>query len=346
MRLTKFITTMAVVGAGLIAFSADTWAADKHYTIALSNGWVNNEWRTQMIEEAQEAAKLWAEKGIEVEVVVQSKNVNVQGQIADVRNFLNQGVHAIIINPNSPTAFNPTFAQAKKQGTIVIATDGEVTSKDAYFVGSDQKQRAETSARWLFEQMGGKGNIVAIHGIAGHPANQARAAGMKAALEDYPGINVLNEASGEWEVGKAQQITQTLLATYPDIDGIWTQEGNSEGVWRAMEAKGLDQKIPATGDARASFLRQWQEKGWKSAIAINPPGVMADAVHVAVLLLEGNLLKEDALKGPNGNALYVPTKLITIDNLAEEVAALEGKPNYTAVSPVHHPDEIKELFFQ
>jgi len=346
MKIRKFVTILAMASMAVTVLSSGIQAADKHYKIALSNGWVNNEWRTQMIEEAQDAAKAWAQRGIEVEVIVQSKNVNVQGQIADVRNFLNQGVDAIIINPNSPTAFNPTFAQAKKSGTLVIATDGEVTSKDAYFVGSDQKQRAEISARWLFEQMGGKGNIVAIHGIAGHPANQARVAGMKAALADFPNIHVLNETSGEWEVGKAQQVTQTLLATYPDIDAIWSQEGNSEGVWRAMEAKGLDQKIPATGDARASFLRQWQEKGWQSAIAINPPGVMADAVHVAVLMLEGNQLKEDALQGPNGNALYVPAKLITADNLAQEVSALEGKPNYTAVSPVHEIDEIKALFFQ
>ena len=71
-----------------------------------------------MIEEAQAqaAAAAWADKGIGIEVLVQSKNVDVQGQIADVGNFINDGVNAIIINPNSPTAVNPTFAKAKAAG--------------------------------------------------------------------------------------------------------------------------------------------------------------------------------------------------------------------------------------
>ena len=76
-----------------------------------------------MIDEASAAAAAWKERGVDVEVVVQSSDVDVQGQIAAVRNFINQGVDAIIINPNSPTAFDPIFAEAAGRGILVI---GEV----------------------------------------------------------------------------------------------------------------------------------------------------------------------------------------------------------------------------
>src|SRR4051794_27230013 len=284
----------AMVGLGLLAGTAGADA--KTYKIGVSNGWVGSEWRTQMVEEALAAAKAWKEKGVDVEVVVQSKTIDVQGQIADVRNFINQKVDAIIVNPNSPTAFNPTFAQAKKAGIVVISTDGEVTSKDATFVGIDQKQWAELSAQWLVDTLKGKGDIVTINGVAGHPANQARVAGVKEVLEKNPGIKVLNEANADWDSAKAQQVTQTLLATYPNLSGIWTQDGQASGVWTAIDASG--RKIPATGELRASFVRDWAAKKWDAAASINPPGCMAAGLNVAVLMLEGNKLKEGALGGP------------------------------------------------
>ena len=151
-----------LLAAGIAVAAVSAASAADTFTIGLSNGWVGSEWRTQMIEEAQAAAKAWADKGVTVNVVVQSSNVDVQGQIGNVRNFINQGVNAIIIDPNSPTAFDPIFAQAKAKGILVISTDAEVSSKDAIYVGIDQKDWAVKSAEWLAKTLNGKGSVVAI----------------------------------------------------------------------------------------------------------------------------------------------------------------------------------------
>jgi ribose transport system substrate-binding protein len=334
---------LAALAGALLATAAH--AQDKTYTIALSNGWVGSEWRTQMIQEAEAAAKAWADKGVTVNVVVQSKNVDVNGQIADIRNFIGQGVDAIIINPNSPTAFNPTFAQAKAAGIPVFAVDGEVTSKDAIFVGIDQKQFASLSTQWLVDTLGGKGEIVAINGIAGHPANQARVEGFKSVVEKYPDIKVVNEANADWDNAKSQQVTQTLLATYPNLAGIWTQDGQADGVWKALSAANKT-NLPTTGDLRKSFVKQWVDGKWNAAVSANPPGVMATALNVAVLMLEGNKLKDGVLKGPNGNSLYVDTYLVSNANLEKAVKDLEPKPDTDVISFTVSPDELKTLFFQ
>jgi ribose transport system substrate-binding protein len=346
MKLTKRSFIKGTAAGALTMAAGRGFAADKTYTIALSNGWVGSEWRTQMIEESIAAAESWKDAGIDVTVEVQSKNVDVQGQIADVRNFMNQGVDAIIVNPNSPSAFNPTFAQAKARGTIVLATDGEVTSPDAAFVGINQKEWAMLSSRWLAEQLGGQGKIVTVNGIAGHPANQARVEGYTEVFAEYPGIEILNEANADWDVAKAQQVTQTLLATYPEIDGVWTHDGHAEGVWRALDSAGRTSDIVATGELRASFVRDWKSQGWNTAASINPPGCMANAVHVALHMLEGRELKDGVMAGPNGNGLYVPTKLITNAELDEVTAELEGKPDYAFVSLVLSKEEIGDLFFK
>jgi ribose transport system substrate-binding protein len=222
-------------------------AVSQSYTIGLSNGWVGSEWRTQMIDEAKAAADKWKAKGVDVKVIVQSANVDVQGQIAHVRNFINQGVDAIIINPNSPTAFDPVFRQAKKKGILVVSTDAEVSSQDAIYVGIDQKGWAMQSAQWLADTLGGKGNVVAINGVAGHPANQMRMEGYQEIFAKYQGIKILNEVNANWDQAQGQQAMQNLLATYPDIDGVWVQDGMAAGAWRAI-LDGKRSDIAATGN--------------------------------------------------------------------------------------------------
>ncbi len=338
--MSKFIKAASVMS--LLGATA-TVAHAEEFTIGLSNGWVGSEWRTQMIAEAEEAAKAWADKGVTVTTKVQSANVDVPGQIAHVRNFISQGVDAIIINPNSPTAFDPVFAEAADAGILVIATDAEVSSPDAIYVGIDQKGWAEMSARWLAETLDGKGTVVAINGVAGHPANEMRVAGYQEVFAEFPGIEIVNEVNGNWDQAQGQQAMQNILATYPDIDGVWVQDGMAAGAWRAMQDAGRDD-IYATGEIRKDFIDIWSENSLKSGASVNPPGVMASALNVAVNMLMGKELKEPATAGVYGNAMYLPIPFISDENLGEASAALEGQPGYTSYTSSLSIDDATALF--
>ena len=306
-------------------------AAAKSFTIGLSNGWVGSEWRTQMIDEAKAAAAKWTAKGVEVKVIVQSANVDVQGQIAHVRNFINQGVDAVIINPNSPTAFDPVFRNAKKKGIVVISTDAEVSSKDAVYVGIDQKGWAMKSAKWLAETLGGKGNVVAINGVAGHPANQMRMEGYQEVFAGYSGIKILNEVNANWDQAQGQQAMQNLLATYPNIDGVWVQDGMAAGAWRAI-LSGNRSDIAATGEIRKDFLETWKAKSLNTGASVNPPGCMASALNVTVHMLLGKEFKNPVTAGKYGNALYIPIPFIDQTNFEEGYKQVQDKPGHYSVS--------------
>ena len=331
--------TLAAAGLSAAAANAET------FKIGLSNGWVGSEWRTQMIEEAQAAAQAWQDRGVDVQVIVQSADVDAQGQIGQVRNFLNQGVNAIILDPNSPTAFDPVFAQAAAQGVLVIATDAEVSSTDAIYVGIDQKEWAVQSAQWLADALGGKGNVVAINGVAGNPANEMRVAGYKQVFATYPEITVLNEANANWDQAQGQQAMQNLLATYPDIQGVWVQDGMAAGAWRAIMAAGKKDAIAATGEIRNDFMQIWSDEGLNSGASVNPPGVMASALNVAVLKLQGREFKDDVFGGVYGNAIYIPIPFVDNQNLAEKLQEGAGKPGYWSVTDVVTP-EAAEAFFK
>ncbi len=337
----KKLVLAAMASVGIIA---SAHAQEQSFKIGLSNSFVGSEWRTQMIEEAQAAAAAWAEKGVKVEVVVQSGNVDVQGQIGHIRNFMNQGVDAVLINPGSPTAFNPIFAQAKARNLLIVATDAEVSSKDAIYVGIDQKAWAMQSAEWLAKTLNGKGNIVAINGIAGNPANELRVAGYKEVFAKYPDIKVLNEANASWDQAQGQQTMQNLLATYPDINGVWVQDGMADGAWRAIEAAGKVEGIAATGEIRKDFMTRWSEKKFNSGASVNPPGVMASALNVAVLKLMGKEFKDGVFGGTYGNAIYIPIPFVDGNNLADNLKAAEGKPGYWSVTATVSAEDAEQYF--
>src|SRR5687767_13565505 len=332
------------VALGMAALLVGGAEAQQKFTIGLSNGWVGSEWRTQMIEEAQAAAEAWKEKGVDVEVIVQSNDVDVQGQIGHVRNFINQGVDAIIINPNSPTAFDPVFAQAKAAGILVVATDAEVSSPDAIYVGIDQKEWGRKGGEWLAQTLGGKGNVVAINGVAGHPANQMRVEGYKEAFAKYPDIKVLNEANADWDQAKGQQTMQNLLATYPDVQGVIVQDGMAAGAWRAIQAANKQGEIAATGEIRKDFLDSWSADKLNTGAAVNPPGVMASALNVAVHKLMGKEFKDGIFGGVYGNAIYIPVPMVTNETLADAQKQAEGKPGHWSVTQALSIDEAAQFF--
>ncbi len=338
MKLRTILLSAAALVLSVAAAEAKT------FKIGLSNGWVGSEWRTQMIAEAQAAAAEWKKHGIDIEIVVQSANVDVPGQVAHVRNFINQGVDAIIINPNSPTAFDPVFKQAKQKGILVIATDAEVSSKDALYIGIDQKICGIKGGEWLAKTLNGKGNVVAINGVAGHPANEARISGYREVLAKFPNIKIVNEVNGNWDQAQGQQAMQTLLATYPDINGVFVQDGMAAGAWKSILDAKKNDDIAATGEIRKDFIDLWNERKLTSGAYVNPPGVLASALNMAVFMLQGKELKEPANAGQYGNAFYLPIPFIDSENLADVTKSLEGKPGYYSFTSNLSIEEAEKLF--
>ncbi len=89
---------------------------------------------------------------------------------------------------------------------------------------------------------------------------------------------------------------QNLLATYPQINGVWVQDGMAAGAWRALtDAKRMD--VAATGEIRVDFLKTWKEKNYNSGASVNPPGCMASALNVAILRLQGRRVQGRYLQG-------------------------------------------------
>src|SRR5512138_654233 len=157
--------------------------AGKKFTIGISNPFISSEYRTQMIQELKDVNAEYMKTGVTNDLVIESADTDVPGQIQQLQNLVNKKVDAILVNPGDVNGLNATLQDAVKQGIIVISVDQELNTPNVYNVGIDQKKWAMTSAKWLADKLGGKGNIVEIEGFPGHPANNARMDGVAEVLK-------------------------------------------------------------------------------------------------------------------------------------------------------------------
>ena len=327
-------------------------ASDDKFTIGISNSFISSEYRTQMIAELQEVNKEYMDAGITTELVIESADTDVAGQIQQLQNLMSQGVDAILVNPGDVNGLNATLQEAVDAGIIVISVDQELNVPGVYNVGIDQKEWAKTSAKWLAEKLGGEGDIVQIEGFPGHPANVARMDGVAEVFADYPGINVLATESGKWDEATGQQVMSNFLAAYPNMDGYWTQDGMAIGALQAVLAANPAKWPVAVGEGRCQYLRLWEEAmalnpEFDSVAVANPPGVSPTGLRIAVAMLQGKALDESKLGGANGLMFTIPVPMtVTSDNLAEGLAYCEGKPDAHLLDGIMTEDEVLSTFFK
>jgi len=132
------------------------------YSIGVSNTVQGNGWREQMICAMRAQARV---SGEVEKLVVAHRNTDAAGQIEDIRNLIEAGVDAIVLNPANPDALNSAIKDAIDAGIVVVAVDQGVTAEGAYILSNNQSEYAYLGARWLFERLG----PVDIH-LANRPA--------------------------------------------------------------------------------------------------------------------------------------------------------------------------------
>ena len=171
----------------------------------------------------------------------------------DIRDLIAEDVNAIIINPNDPDALNPAHRGGHRGRASPSSRSTPPSPPPAPTTCPTTRSKyAYLGAKWLFEQLGGKGAVVYMRGIAGHPADTDRDTGFKKALAEYPDITVAKEV--------VDQVGSSRPAVEPDqrhhraaactFDGIWTS-GIDSSIVDAHE----DRQASARADRRRGQRR-------------------------------------------------------------------------------------------
>lgn len=215
---------------------------------------------------------------------------DVQKQISDYQSMIAEGAKLIVSFPISPTALDPVIKQGCDRGVVFVMFDSAVNAPCAWNVEyltaptaaePDKPFFGAQSAQALVDLLKGEGKIFMNRGIAGVSTDNVNSDAAKAVFSKYPGIQVVAEYYGKWDASVAQQETSKALAAHPDVDGVWSQDGDA-GVVKALKAAG--KTIPVTGE-NSNYFRAAIGQGWPGISAGSPPAQAGVAMKIGLKIL-------------------------------------------------------------
>jgi ribose transport system substrate-binding protein len=262
------------------------------YRVALANGFIGNTWRIEMIKCLQQYAEDPQIKPLIKELKIVSTGTDVAAQIGAVDNFINAGYDLVIINAVSSTAFKPVVERAKRAGVILISYDNTIDSDQIVAVNEDQLEAGRLMGEWIVKQMGTKGNVIEVRGVAGNPVDLDRHKGQHAVFDKYPDIKTI-EVVGNWDDGTAQKAVADAIAVHGKFDGM-TCQGGTTGAVRAL-IDGKNPFIPVAGEAENGFrklIAQHSSEGLKGWSYGQSPALVALALKAGLAALQGNSLPQ------------------------------------------------------
>ncbi|QEK11597.1 sugar ABC transporter substrate-binding protein [Crassaminicella thermophila] len=251
--------------------------------------------------------------GGEVEATYVDAKDDAIKQLAQVENFVAQGVDAIIVVPVNTEATGP-MTQACQEANIPLVYVNRLPDnlpEDVVFVGSNSIDAGIFQMEYLAEKMGGKGNVVILMGKLDNEAAIKRTEGVKKVIEEkYPNIKVTKEQTGEWSRAKGMAVMENWLASGDKIDAVASNNDDMAlGAINAIEAQGkLGEILVAGVDATPDALAEIDKGRLDATVFQDAEGQGSGAMEAAVKKVKGEKVQ---------NRVWIPFQLVTPENYKE-----------------------------
>ena len=167
-------------------------------------------------------------------------------QVNDIQNLISDGVNLLVVAAIDGEALNTVMDEAADAGIPVIIVDRMVDVKDdslyTAWVGSNFKLEGQKACAWLKAYQAAKKidkiNIVDIQGTIGASAQIGRTEALNEAVKAN-GWNLLAQQTGEFTQAKGQEVMESFLKSYDDIDVVICENDNEAfGAIDAIKAAG------------------------------------------------------------------------------------------------------------
>ena len=241
--VSALLTATMVCGMSVVP-AVGVAAADDTITVGFSQVGAESDWRTAN----SESMKSTFTKDNGYELIFDDAQQKQENQISAIRNFIQQEVDYILLAPVTETGWDTVLQEAKDADIPVIIVDRMVDVSDdslyTTWIGTDSLLEGRKAAEWLNAYTTAKGidakdvNIVDIQGTIGSTAQIGRSKGLEEGVDNY-GWNLLAQQSGEFTQAKGQEVMESMLKQYDNINVVYCENDNEAfGAIDAIEAAG------------------------------------------------------------------------------------------------------------
>ena len=216
------------------------------------------------------------------------------GQVSYINTLTQQGVGAIAISANDPTALCDAIGEARDAGVKIVTFDADTSPdcRDLFINQADAAGIAKIQVDLIAEQIGDAGQVAILSATANATNQNAWIELMKTELADnHPDIELVDVVYGDDDDQTSFDKTAALLQTYPDLKGIIspTTVGISAAA-RYLQTSEYKGKVQLTGLGTPNQMRDFVEDGTVTAFALwNPADLGYLAAYAAKALIDGDI---------------------------------------------------------
>jgi ribose transport system substrate-binding protein len=161
----------------------------------------------------------------------------------------------------------------------------------------------------------------------------------------------LAKDTGKWDEATGQQVMSNFLASFPNLNGYWTQDGMAIGAMQALLAANPAKWPAVVGEGRCQFLQLWDQRlkddpNFETIAVANPPGVSPTGLRIAYNMLMGKQVDQSKLGGANGLSFVIPVPVVvTKDNFKQVYeSTCKDKPATYLLDGIMSDSEVQQYF--
>lgn len=234
---------------------------------------------------------------------VVSEAGNATKQVQAYQSLVQQGANVIIVQPTSAPAFLPVVRDALKQGVATIAYINPLADASAVTVGPNVYTSSGAALAAFLKMLGGKGDLLGVHGIRVTPVDQSTWAIYKQLLAACPNVKLVGEIDGNFAPPAVRAAVLQFLASYPGkIDGVFQTATMGSSIIGAFQQAGRTVPPVTAMAAQKGEMGYWAQNagsGYKTTGFAGGPTALANLItRVTLRLLAGQGVKTSDIPWP------------------------------------------------
>lgn len=225
------------------------------------------------------------------------ETTDAAGQAAIMEALIEEGIDAICVVPNDPSGLLEAISKARNAGIAVVTHEApSIADKvDLDVEAFVNESFGELFGKNIAEAMGGRGNYAILVGSRTMDTHMEWYEAARSYIEkNYPDMVPVMEGPAEDgnSMKGAYRVTQELLETYPELDGIIECTAYGEGVCRALEDKKMTEDVKVVSLAVPSQTQEYLYNGsLVSILAWRPADAGYATCYAAYLLASGQTVE-------------------------------------------------------
>lgn len=303
---------------------------------------MNNDYYSSWNEGAERAVAAFNGK-----LVVMTNEGDPATEISQFQQQVDAGVKIIFVTAPDPSSVGEMARIANENDVCFVNTwesdpwDSPFNYGDNYtaYLTPHSEESAYEMAKALFDEMGGKGNLVHLTGHPGATADFQRTVGVDRALKEYPDIKLIDRQPGEWNRDDARNAMAGIINRHgTDIQGVFGQNDDvGIGALNALTEAGVT-GVPITGMDGNQGTMELIESGDFFGVVSSLPQWQAGFSFVQAL----DACASGEAPSPLNRQLWTGSLIVTKDNVQDYVDTYTGGNDpydWVKMSRVANPDD-------